>query len=126
MAQNSNHSADMAGNSHRGNTRSSPDSRTLRTQFRLKPEHQNAGRERKRIPLPPMQSREVFSSSLFYLPIIRRKLRQKASRSSSSGRDRRTSKRQLCLFLTDGALNVLMNVKPRLPRFEHQAGLTNR
>ena len=38
----------------------------IQTQFRPKPEHQNAAREQKRIPRPPMQLKEVFSSSLFY------------------------------------------------------------
>ena len=57
-------STDMAGNNHRDSTHiHNPDSQT---QFRPKPEHQNAAREQKRIPRPPMQLREVFSSSLFY------------------------------------------------------------
>jgi hypothetical protein len=39
----------------------------IQTQFRPKPEHQNAAPKQKRIHRPPMQLREVFSSSLFYL-----------------------------------------------------------
>jgi len=61
-------STDMAGNSHRDSTHSSHPG--IQTQFRPKPEHQNAAREQKRILRRPMQLREVFSSSLFYLPMI--------------------------------------------------------
>jgi hypothetical protein len=90
MAHHSSHSTDTVGNNHRGKTHSSRDSRNslpgIQPQFRPKPERQNAAPERKPIHLPPMLLREPFSSSLFYLPIIRREVRQKASR-SSSGRD---------------------------------------
>jgi hypothetical protein len=107
----------MVGNNHRGNTHSTPDSRNslpgIQTQFRPKPERQNAAPERKPIHLPPMLLREPFSSSLFYLPIIRREVRQKASR-SPSGRDRRTSKRQR----TDTVGYGSSNNRPRLIRQE--------
>src|ERR1700722_10888110 len=65
-------SMDMVDNSHTDNTHiHNPGSHrrihpAIQTQFRPKPEHQNAAREQKRIPRPPMQLREVFSSSLFY------------------------------------------------------------
>ena len=72
-------STDMAGNSHRDSTHNP----VIQTQFRPKPAHQNAAREQKRILRPPMQLREVFSSSLFYLPMIRRGVQQKASDFSS-------------------------------------------
>jgi hypothetical protein len=49
----------------------SPDSHSLQTQFRPKPEHRNAALKQKRIHLPPMQLREPFSNSLFYLPQMR-------------------------------------------------------
>jgi hypothetical protein len=55
---NSIHSTDMAGSSCTGNTRSSPEIRFL---FRPKRQRQNAAREPKPIPLPPMQLRAVFS-----------------------------------------------------------------
>jgi hypothetical protein len=70
---------DMAGNSRRDNTHSP----VIQTQFQPKPEHQNAAREQKRILRPPMQSRKVFSSSLFYPPIIRREVQEEASGFSS-------------------------------------------
>jgi len=128
MAHYSSHT-DTVGNNHMGNTHSSPDSRNslpgIQPQFRPKPERQNAAPERKPIHLPPMLLREPFSSSLFCLPTIRREVRQKASR-SSSGRDRRTSKRQRtdtvgcrsnfsCSSLA--VLNVHMNIKRLLARF---------
>ena len=78
----SSRSTDTVGNSgtgsiHMGNTHNSlPD---LRTQFRPKRQRQNAVRERKPVPLPPMQLREVFSSSLFYLPLIKQQVRGKVS-----------------------------------------------
>jgi len=81
MAHNRSHSTDTVGNNHRGNTHSNLDSRSLQTQFRSKPERQNAAPERKPIHLPPILLRELFSRSLFYLLIIRREVRQKASRS---------------------------------------------
>src|SRR6266496_1001479 len=71
-AHSSSHSTDTVGNIHN----SLPD---LRTQFRPKRQRQNAVRERKPVPLPPMQSREVFSSSLFYLPFIKQQVRGKVS-----------------------------------------------
>ena len=64
-------SMDTVDNSHTDNTHiHNPGSHSrihpaIQTQFRPKPEHQNAAREQKRIPRPPMQLREVFSSSLF-------------------------------------------------------------
>jgi hypothetical protein len=61
-AHNSSHSTDTAGNTgnniQKDNTRSSPEIRTL---FRPKRQRQNAARERKSVPPPPMQLREVFS-----------------------------------------------------------------
>jgi hypothetical protein len=81
-AHNSSHSRDTVGNSgkgsiHMGNIHNSlPD---LRTQFLPKYQRQNAVRERKPVPLPPMQLREVFSNSLFYLPIIKQQVRGKVS-----------------------------------------------
>jgi len=71
MKGHSSRSTDTVGNSgtgsiHMGNTHNSlPD---LRTQFRPKRQRQNAVRERKQVPLPPMQLREVFSNSLFLPP----------------------------------------------------------
>jgi hypothetical protein len=71
-AHNNSHSTDTVGNSRMGNIHNSlPD---LRTQFRTKRRHQNAVRERKQVPLPPTQLREVFSSSLFYLPLIKQQV----------------------------------------------------
>ena len=70
-APHSSHSTDTVGNSgtgsiHMGNIHNNlPD---LRTQFRPKRQRQNAVRERKQVPLPPMQLREVFSNSLFLPP----------------------------------------------------------
>ena len=70
-AHSSSHSTDTVGNSGTGNIRMGnihnnlPD---LRTQFRPKRQRQNAARERKPVPLPPMQLREVFSNSLFLPP----------------------------------------------------------
>ena len=70
-AHSSSHSTDTVGNSgtgsiHMGNIHNNlPD---LRTQFRPKRQRQNAVRERKPSPLPPMQLREVFSNSLFLPP----------------------------------------------------------
>ncbi len=70
-AHSSSHSTDTVGNSgtgsiHMGNIHNSlPD---LRIQFRPKRQRQNAVRERKPSPLPPMQLREVFSNSLFLPP----------------------------------------------------------
>ena len=56
---------DMVGSSHKDNTqRDSNHSPDIQTQFQPKPEHQNGAREQKRILRPPMQLREVFSSSL--------------------------------------------------------------
>jgi len=81
-AHSSSHSTDTVGNSGTGNIRMGnihnnlPD---LRTQFRPKRQRQNAVRERKPVPLPPMQLREVFSSSLFYLPLIKQQVRGKVS-----------------------------------------------
>ncbi len=81
-AHSSSHSTDTVGNSgtgsiHMGNIHNSlPD---LRTQFRPKHQRQNAVRERKPVPPPPMQLREVFSSSLFYLPVIKQQVRGKVS-----------------------------------------------
>ena len=71
MKAHSSHSTDTVGNSgtgsiHMGNIHNNlPD---LRTQFRPKRQRQNAVRERKQVPLPPMQLREVFSNSLFLPP----------------------------------------------------------
>src|SRR5260370_24873591 len=76
-------STDMAGNSHRDSTHMDSTHPGIQTQFRPKPEHQNAAREQKRILRPPMQLREVFSSSLFYLPMIRREAHQEPSDFSS-------------------------------------------
>jgi hypothetical protein len=83
-AHNSGHSRDTVGNSGKGSIRihmgnihnSLPD---LRTQFLPKYQRQNAVLERKPVPLPPMQLREVFSNSLFYLPIIKQQVRGKVS-----------------------------------------------
>ena len=81
-AHSSSHSTDTVGNSgtgsiHMGNIHSSlPD---LRTQFRPKRQRQNAVRERKPVPPPLMQLREVFSNSLFYLPLIKQQVRGKVS-----------------------------------------------
>src|SRR5262249_23529135 len=71
-AHNSNHSRVGTDNSRIRN-KDSHSSRRIRSQpqpARLQPKHrrQNAARERKRIHLLPMQLREAFSSSLFYLP----------------------------------------------------------
>ena len=65
-------SMDTVDNSHTDNTHIHNPGSHSRThpaihQFRPKLEHQNAAREQKRIPRRPMQLREVFSSSLFYL-----------------------------------------------------------
>src|SRR5260370_269176 len=77
-------STDMAGNSHRDSTHTdNTHNPVIQTQFRPKPEHPNAAREQKRILRPPMQLREVFSSPLFYLPMIRREVQQEASDFSS-------------------------------------------
>jgi hypothetical protein len=73
MKAHSSHSTDTVGNSGTGSIdtgnihirNSLPD---LRTQFRPKRQRQNAARERKPVPLPPMQLREVFSNSLFLPP----------------------------------------------------------
>ena len=64
--QNSSRSTDTVGSrnhnkahsSHTDNTHNSPE---IRPQFRPKRQRQNAVRERKPVPLPPMQLREVFS-----------------------------------------------------------------
>ena len=70
----------------RGNTdshNSQPETRTLFLQIR---QRQNVAPERKRFPLPPVQLREVFSSSLlFYLPVIKQAGQQKVSRLFRSG-----------------------------------------
>ena len=76
-AHSSSRSTDTVGNSGTGNIHNSlPD---LRTQFQPKHQRQNAVRERKPVPPPPMQLREVFSSSLFYLPVIKQQVRGKVS-----------------------------------------------
>ena len=63
-------SSDRAGSSrNRGTHTHNPETRTLFLQIR---QRQNVAPERKRFPLPPVQLREVFSSSLlFYLPDIK-------------------------------------------------------
>ena len=67
---NRSHSTDTVGNSgtgsiHMGNIHNSLEIRSL---FRPKRQRQNAVRERKPVPLPSMQLREVFSNSLFLPP----------------------------------------------------------
>jgi hypothetical protein len=52
----------------------------LQIRFRTRPAHQNAVPKQKRIHLPPMQLREVVSSSLFYLPVIKQQVRGKVFR----------------------------------------------
>src|SRR5215470_5664986 len=64
-AHNSSHSTDTVGNSHRGNIHNS-----LQPQFQPIPERQNLAPKQKPIRLPPMQLRQPFCSSLFYLPMI--------------------------------------------------------
>src|SRR6266404_6664158 len=76
-------STDMAGNSHRDSTHTDRSHPVVQTQLRPKPEHQNAAREQKRILRPSIQLRGVFSSSLFYLPMIRREVQEEASDFSS-------------------------------------------
>src|SRR4029077_15635488 len=75
MAQNSSHSTDTVGNSHRGNTRNNRD----QPQFRPKSERQNAARKRKPIHLPPMQLREVFSYSFPFLFVVSRGMEDPAN-----------------------------------------------
>jgi len=60
---------------HTDSIRSNPD---LRTQLRSKLERQNAARERKPVPLSPIQLREVFS--LFFLLIIKQEIEEKVFR----------------------------------------------
>jgi len=72
-AHSSSHSTDTVGNSgtgsiHMGNIHIHNSLPDLRTLFRTKRQRQNAVRERKPVPLPPVQLREVFSNSLFFPP----------------------------------------------------------
>jgi hypothetical protein len=78
-AHSSSHSTDTVGNSGTGNIHIHNSLPDLRTQFRPKRQRQNAVRERKPVPLPPTQLREVFSSSLFYLPLIKQQVGGKVS-----------------------------------------------
>jgi hypothetical protein len=81
------HSTDRVDNTHTGcRTHNSPGSHSRSTQpgiqvrFRTTPQRQNAASPQRQIHLPPMQLREVVSSSLFYLPIIQQWVRRKVSR----------------------------------------------
>jgi len=78
-AHSSSHSTDTVGNSgtgsiHMGNIHNS---REIRPLFRPRRQRQNAARERKPVPLPPIRLREVSSSSLFFLPLIKQEIEGK-------------------------------------------------
>jgi hypothetical protein len=60
---------------HMGNTHNNPEIRSLFQPIR---QRQNAARERKRLPLPPTQLREVFS--LFFLLVIKQETQGKVFR----------------------------------------------
>src|SRR6266480_3136678 len=82
----SSRNTDMVDNIHTDNSHiRSPGSHSHTrpgTQIRFRPTRQppNAAPKQKRIHLPPMQLREVVSSSLFYLPMIQQWVRRKVSR----------------------------------------------
>jgi hypothetical protein len=83
-AQHSIHSTDKVGSKDRvrssrntGNHNSQPETQILSLRIR---QRQNVAPEQKRFPLPPVQLREVFSSSLlFYLPGIKQAPQRKVS-----------------------------------------------
>jgi hypothetical protein len=78
-AHSSSHSTDTVGNSRTGSIHIHNSLPDLRTLFRTKRQRQNAVRERKPVPLPPVQLREVFSNSLFFLPLIKQRVGGKVS-----------------------------------------------
>ena len=85
-APHSSHSTDTVDNTHTDNShirsRGSHSRTQPGTQIRFRPtrQRQNAVRERKPIPLPPIQLREVFSSSLFFLLPIKPEIEVKVFR----------------------------------------------
>jgi hypothetical protein len=85
-APHSSRSTDTVDNTHTDNSHiRSPGSHSYSTpgtqiRFRLTRQRPNAAPKQKRIHLPPMQLREVVSSSLFYLPVIQQWVRRKVSR----------------------------------------------
>jgi len=76
----STHSTGTAGSSGTGNSihmGNIHNSREIRPLFRPRRQRQNAARERKPVPLPPIRLREVSSSSLFFLPLIKQEIEGK-------------------------------------------------